>query len=456
MTAMDAPETLEHDAIGEKITADPSSDPAIAGGEALDEEDEADALPVLELDVHHMQVRALNYWAGLLEEGGIPSIESLSPESDPDLGPYSVLLDFTRGIEDPAITYLGQKLAEQWSVDRRIPSLEGVPEGSFLWRLVDLGVPVLQSRAPRDFKADDAHEDAEPAGYRGILLPFCSGGDAVDFIYAVVNWDAPQPEQAPADILLLDQEAPEGDMPSIVADPAPRANEAIPSADPAAFMLAPRSRAPAGADVHIHRVALAEWLAEARQFADVAVRGEERSRKSLYHAISHAYDFSIEASGRPDDFANLVREAGIRVQSRAPMTAVAKLVFGSDYDKTRLTEFATALGHAHRIGVRRGTFGAFLERTEGGLKGIVAAERRLRREERGESVRPADRPRPELAARLRRLVPLAIADLAPQGDEFTLVMAHRLPDGGVVILGEVPRDIGLIERAARKLIGKPA
>jgi hypothetical protein len=35
-------------------------------------------------------------------------------------------------------------------------------------------------------------------------------------------------------------------------------------------------------------------------------------------------------------------------------------------------------------------------------------------------------------------------------------MAHRLPDGGVVILGEVPRDIGLIERAARKLIGKPA
>ena len=70
--------------------------------------------------------------------------------------------------------------------------------------------------------------------------------------------------------------------------------------------------------------------------------------------------------------------------------------------------------------------------------------------------RPASRPRPELAARLRQLVPLAVADLAPQGDEFTLVMAHRLPDGGVVILGEVPRDIGLIERAARKLIGKPA
>jgi hypothetical protein len=79
MTAMDAPETLEHDAIGEKMTADPNSDPAIAGAEALDDEDEAAALPVLELDVHHMQVRALNYLAGLLEEGGIPSIESLSP-----------------------------------------------------------------------------------------------------------------------------------------------------------------------------------------------------------------------------------------------------------------------------------------------------------------------------------------------------------------------------------------
>jgi len=449
---MDAPETLEQDAIGERITADH----AIAGAEAPDDEDEADALPVLELDVHHMQVRALNYWAGLLEDGGIPSIESLSPESDPDLGPYSVLLDFTRGIEGPAITYLGQKLAEQWSVDRKIPSLEQVPEGSFLRRLVDLGVAVLQSRAPRDFKADDAQHDGAPAGYRGILLPFCSGGDAADFVYAVVNWDAPEAEQAPADILLLDQEAPEGETSSIAADLGTAAGEAIASAAPASFMLAPGSRAAAGADAHIHRVALAEWLAEARQFADVAVRGEERSRKSLYRAISHAYDFSLEASERPDDFVNLACEAGIRIQGRAPMTAVAKLVFGSAYDKTRLTEFATALGHAHRIGVRRGTFGAFLERTEGGLKSIVAAERRLRREEKGESVRSADRPRPELAARLRQLVPLAITDLALQGDEFTLVMAHRSPEGGVVILGEVPRDIALIERAARKLIGKPA
>jgi hypothetical protein len=48
------------------------------------------------------------------------------------------------------------------------------------------------------------------------------------------------------------------------------------------------------------------------------------------------------------DYAEILEDAGIKAQARAPMTPVAKLVFGAGYDKTRLTEFAAALSFARR------------------------------------------------------------------------------------------------------------
>ena len=46
------------------------------------------------------------------------------------------------------------------------------------------------------------------------------------------------------------------------------------------------------------------------------------------------------------------------------MTPVAKLVFGADYDKTRLTEFAAALSYGRRQAVPAGGFESFVERFE--------------------------------------------------------------------------------------------
>jgi len=54
-------------------------------------------------DERRMQVRAYNHWASLLADRNLPSIEDLDPESLPDFGPFSVLLDFTGGIDDPAV-----------------------------------------------------------------------------------------------------------------------------------------------------------------------------------------------------------------------------------------------------------------------------------------------------------------------------------------------------------------
>ena len=57
----------------------------------------------------------------------------------------------------------------------------------------------------------------------------------------------------------------------------------------------------------------------------------------------------------------------------------------------------------------------------------------------------------ELAEILRRMAPIDLADLAPDGPEFALVMIRRDETGTLDVIGEVPEDIALVERAARKL-----
>jgi hypothetical protein len=109
--------------------------------------------------------------------------------------------------------------------------------------------------------------------------------------------------------------------------------------------------------------------------AALAIGSEDRTRQALYAAIGRAWDFALAAEAEPDDFAQLVAEAGLALQARAPLIPVVKLVFGAQYDKTRLTEYATALAHAHRLGLSRGELAGFLGETPGGLKGVVAAER---------------------------------------------------------------------------------
>ena len=156
-------------------------------------------------------------------------------------------------------------------------------------------------------------------------------------------------------------------------------------------------------------------------------------------------------SGRRID--ELLADAGLTAQDRAPMTPVVKLVFGADYDKTRLTEYAAVLSYAHRTGIARGSLADHLRQAEGGLKGVVQAERRLRRAETGKPVEPVDGPREALARKLRAMEPVGFGDIAPDGQEFALVMIRRLATGEIVVLGEVPEDVALVERAARRLIG---
>ena len=125
-----------------------------------------------------MQVRAYNYWAGLLADRNFPSIEDIDPTALPDFGPYSVLLDFTAGIDNPAVQFLGDKLASECGADESIRHLDDVPSRSLLSRITDHYMQILANQAPIGFEASSNQRGQTI--YRGILLPFSSDDDTID------------------------------------------------------------------------------------------------------------------------------------------------------------------------------------------------------------------------------------------------------------------------------------
>ena len=503
-------------------------------------------------DERRMQVRAYNHWASLLGSRNFPSIEDFDADDLPEFGPYSVLLDFTSGIENPGIAYLGELLAAECDVGTvGLRALSDVPNRSLLTRITDHYMQILANQAPIGFEAEFVNQRGSTILYRGILLPFSSDDETINFIYGVINWKELADQHTSDELLLqVDQaleqrpetvtrrldstpltdwadgpgvnvatglragddegyDSPDGD--SLAAPFSGRAEDYIDGIEdeeaeeeddrlprptfgslmsintrmglsnasvldddgdeedgydgynPAAAMLdlagfgAGAVVDEPAAETHLNdhapaEMELGDWLASARELAAAALTSEDRTRDALYDAIGRAYDFSLAASERPEDFEELLADAGLKMQQRAPMTPVVKLVFGSDYDKTRITEYAAALSHARRLELPRGSLGEFLRQADGGLKGVVKAERALRREESGK-VAPARDPREVLADKLREMPPIEIGEIEPGGREFALVMIRRSDRGEVAVIGEVPEDSTLLEKAARKLVG---
>jgi DNA-binding MarR family transcriptional regulator len=139
----------------------------------------------------------------------------------------------------------------------------------------------------------------------------------------------------------------------------------------------------------------------------------------------------------------LLAQAGLTVQPRAPLTAIVKLVFGSDYDKTRLAEYAAVLAYARRTEVPAGGLTTVLETAQGGIKAVVAAERATRRPD--ERVDLFDR----AAAELRALPVLGRVALPEVADEFIVLLARAGEDGLVDVIKCVD-DKALLESVLRK------
>lgn len=391
-------------------------------------------------DERRMHVRAYNHWVSLLHGRAYPSIEDLDPGNIADFGPHSVLLDFSRGVENPAIRYLGGSLREECGVTSDITHVGEVPSRSLLSRLTDHYLQIIANRAPIGFEAEFVGQRGHNTLYRGILMPFSSDSDTIDFIYGVINWKELVDAETQA---RLEREVDE-------------ARRSAPAPLVAAPIWADGPSADFGEGVEIDvdpaldtvELATPDTLADrlliARESAAAARAADTRSRSSLYRALSRAYDFARASEHHSEDYAELLADAGIAVQARAPMTAAAKLVFGADYDKTRLTEFAAVMTHARRHEVPEGGLDAFINAAEGGIKGIVKAERALRK--------PA--PQPDLfdqvRAELRARPALAHVQMDAGAQEFVLLLARAGAAGELDIVARIDDDAALANRALRK------
>ena len=150
-------------------------------------------------DERRMHVRAYNHWVSLLKGRPYPTIADLDPGSIADFGPHSVLMDFRtpngadpqRGgmpITDPGIAFLGTALREECGLVGRIDSIADVPSRSLLSRLTDHYLQIIANRAPVGFEAEFVNSRGRTTLYRGILMPFASNDEGIDFLYGVINW----------------------------------------------------------------------------------------------------------------------------------------------------------------------------------------------------------------------------------------------------------------------------
>ena len=400
-------------------------------------------------DERRMHVRAYNYWVSLLDGRDYPSIEDLEPANVTDFAPHSVLLDFTGGRDDPATSYIGAAIRHECGLDDAVQTIADIPSRSLLSRLTDHYLQIIANRAPVGFEAEFVNQRGAPICYRGILMPFSSDGDTIDFIYGVINWKdaeshaetvivpeiaASEPEEVPLELDAYATETLRHDEPHLAWDDGPLGDAADTDEDDVLPEIS------IGQDA-----GLADWLGVARATAEAVKSADGRSRAALYRALSQAYDFAIVAQRDPDNYAELLEDSGVKAQTRAPMTPIVKLVFGIDYDKTRLTEFASALSYAQRNEVALGGFDALIESQAGGLKALVAAERQARRPEpktdiRGDAARD----------RLRAARPLTLQSL-PSDEEFCLVLTRRNADGAHEPVALVS-DPALVERAIRRAV----
>jgi hypothetical protein len=492
---------------------DPPSSPEVAASE--------DVAAAIGTDERRMHVRAYNYWVSLLDGRDFPSIEDLEPANVEDFAAHSVLLDFTCGRDNPAVPYIGAAIRDECGLSDDTRTIDDVPSRSLLSRLTDHYLQIIANRAPIGFEAEFANQRDETICYRGILMPFSSDGDTIDFIYGVINWKHVGDEK-PAPAEMPPAEMPRVEMPRVEFQPdepfeegeepfqlreeesvlelsenesildldesesildlneseavldlteavpteepeAPAAVEQEPANEPMTVPGGPAAEAEM-APVHFswedgpladteagelpeialdESAGLADRLWAARETADAVKAGEGRTRAALYRALSLAYDFAIAAEENAEEYAELLEESGVKAQARAPMTPIVKLVFGIDYDKARLTEFAAALSYARRQEVAAGGFQELIEKQPGGLKALVAAERQARRPE------PKADTKGEVArARLRTAAPISLAEI-PADEEFAVVLTRRGADGRHEPVAIV-EDEALIERVIRR------
>lgn len=420
-----------------------------------------EAPPMVRFDERRMHVRAYNYWTSLLGERPLPSIEDLDPEAIEDFGSHSILLDFTTGVANPAIAFVGSALMEECGIGPDVGYVNNVPPRTLISRLTDHYLQIIANCAPIGFEAEFTNQRDAEIMYRGILMPFSSDGDTIDFIYGVINWKEVASNlltdsiAAEVDAVMRDMARETGDIIRVSDDPHRMGRDMIvPDRSDAETAGAPR---PLDDDAVMDLGAVAfnadeadltDWLARAREQADLARQSEGRTRVALYEAIGAAYDLALAAQAEPEAYAEMLAEAGIVAHPRSPLTAIAKLSFGADYDKTRIAEYALIIDDAINRAVPMGTLALELGQQKGGLKALIGAIRAHRRD-----MAPPPKPRSLTARRKAAQRPaMPSEDIMTAQDGLAVVIARRDADGTLSIVAALPVEDRLNDRVMARAL----
>ncbi|MBL4800837.1 MAG: hypothetical protein JKY45_03015, partial [Emcibacter sp.] len=356
-----------------------------------------------------------NYWFGLADDCGIPSLTSLNPD---DIAPYKnnmVLIDLRDTKDEPTLQVIGQLLSQDLDMDLSLKGISEIPRRTLLSRITDHYMEVLANKSPISFDAEFLNKEHKKIFYRGILLPFSDDGQSINFILGAIRWISEEEAKDKADrptedgIALpevLPQDPPEEHSEESSKDldkqlekiPETEELEEVSENVTAAALQEPeepqkiaesqelpknqKPKEPAKREEIIENPEngslILDHLARCRTLVQGQKPTDQRSRRSLYEALGAILDFHDFCLACPDSYRELLTTEGLKSQKRAPFTPTLKLCFGRDYDKTRLTEYAAALSFARKNNQNGKSLPDFLEDFPGGIKGCVREERESR------------------------------------------------------------------------------
>ncbi|HSR72828.1 MAG TPA: PAS domain-containing protein [Kiloniellales bacterium] len=364
--------------------------------------------------------RLRNYWDAIKDDGGLPTREAFAIEAIPEFRRYGFLLDLSDLPNPPVFRFLGSELARIAGTDLlRQPVTRAASHKVLGW--IAKAYPEVASRGqPILFEPEAEQLRGFEYLFRATMIPFAENRRDVDFIAGIMTFRAQSSETTGTA---------EGDSGAraVAVD--------------------------AGAD------GLMRSLKECQAVAQLVAVAEAKSRKALYMALARAYAFYFEANRDPAGYRRLCTEAGIEVSPRAPMTALIKLIFGRETEKTRVSEYATCLTHALRMKRTPEDFVEFVESIDGGIKGCVKAERTARRRahRRQDAAKRAAR-ETAVAESLRSLASLVeVPDETAGSEEFVLLLGRRTGTDShrvqvLCVLEEGPATVQpVLQRAARRI-----
>jgi hypothetical protein len=343
-----------------------------------------------------LHLQAFDYWDRLRGDHQFPNFDDLKST---DLEPFKencLLLDVS---VDPGgtIRFIGDRIDQLIDAPVMVGApLSAFPHATFATALVD-----QISDEQGNYRAVEFEFIEDLTDSRGILLPFVRYGDGqahVQFVLVVANFRNRE----------RDTVTPIDEGVEIVEGPV----ENEPTAD---AQLSSQTESD-----------FEDQLMLVQHFAETVVHPDGNTRESLYRALANVYGLYSEIGDSDEEYQKILKAHNLKVQKRAPFTPLLKLVFGKNYDKTRLTEYAAALAYAVRQKVAIDDFCGFLLNQPGGIKGCVKAERAARR---GESGHKAYDRQQKAIDTVRKIKPMAKVTLKDKSlkktDEFVLVLARK-------------------------------